>query len=462
MKQSLRETLRGEELKIMKLTTKLLLAFLLVSIISCGIIVLFTRVATNRELDKFVSDRYKSELVEELGKYYQQHQTWDGVDAEFKQFGREGYQRDDKHPLFFSIAEPDGKIVVAGTDRKLGEILSAEELSHCSPIQVEDKTVGLLLLATSPDRNPLEDEFLRRLNGSIFLSAVSTIIVALLLGVIISRSITRPIRELTKATHAMADGNLNQKVNVRSRDEIGELAESFNKMSSDLSRSFNLRKQMTADIAHELRTPLSLIIGHAEGVHDGVLEPSRENFEIIREEAERLEKLVNDLRTLSLADAGELSVDFQPVNINNLMSDVYTHYISLFNQHRITLNLKPAPVILTANLDPSRFTQVLNNILDNALRYTPEGGSVDMETEQVKDKIQISIQDDGEGVTPEEAAHLFDRFYRADESRNRNDGGSGLGLAIAKSIIEMHNGKIWAESEKGKGLRIIIQLPTVN
>ena len=446
----------------MKLTTKLLLAFLLVSVISSGIIVLFTRVATNREFEKFVSDRYKYELVEELGKYYQQNQTWDGVEKAFKQFGREPNDHDYDRPLFFSIAEPDGKIVVAGTDRKMGEILSAEELSHCSPIQVENKTVGVLLLAYSPDRNPMEDEFLRRLNGSIFLSAVGTIIVALFLGILLSRSITRPIRELTKATHAMADGNLNQKVNVRSRDEIGELAESFNKMSSDLSRSFNLRKQMTADIAHELRTPLSLIIGHAEGVHDGVLEPNHENFEIIREEAERLEHLVNDLRTLSLADAGELSVDFQPININNLISDIYTHYISPFNQQRITLNLKPASVTLTANLDPSRFTQVLNNILDNALHYTPAGGSVDIETKLVENKIQISIQDNGEGVTPEEAAHLFDRFYRADEARNRNDGGSGLGLAIAKSIIDMHGGKIWAESEKGKGLKMVIKLPNGN
>ncbi|MBE0671340.1 MAG: HAMP domain-containing protein [Anaerolineales bacterium] len=443
----------------MKLTTKLLVAFLLVSMVSSGIIVLFTRVATNREFEKFVSDRYKAELVEELGKYYQQNQTWAGVDKTFRQFGRDPNNHDYNRPLFFSIAEPDGRIVVAGAGRKLGEVLNAEELSHCTPIQAENKTVGVLLLAMSPDRNPLEDEFLRRLNGSIFLSAIGTVIVALFLGIILSRSITRPIRELTKATHAMADGNLNQKVKVRSRDEIGELGESFNKMSSDLSRSFNLRKQMTADIAHELRTPLSLIIGHAEGVHDGVLEPTHENFEIIREEAERLEKLVNDLRTLSLADAGELSVDFQALDVNNIISDVYTHYISLFNQQRITLNLKPGPVILRANLDPSRFTQVLNNILDNALRYTPADGVVDIETKLVDNKIQISVQDNGEGVNPEEAARLFDRFYRADESRTRDDGGSGLGLAIAKSIVEMHKGRIWAESEKGKGLKVLIELP---
>jgi signal transduction histidine kinase len=257
----------------------------------------------------------------------------------------------------------------------------------------------------------------------------------------------------------MTDSNLGQQVPVRSRDEIGELAQAFNKMSNDLARSFNLRKQMTADIAHELRTPLSLILGHAEGVKDGVLEPNRENFEIIREEAERLEHLVNDLRTLSLADAGELSVDFQPVNVNNFMNDIHTHYISLFNQKRLTLNLALAPVMLTANLDPNRFAQVINNILDNALRHTPEGGRVELKTQLTENRIQLSIKDSGEGVSSEDAAHLFDRFYRVDESRNRNDGGSGLGLAIAKSIVEMHGGKIWAESEKGNGLKVVIELP---
>jgi len=248
-------------------------------------------------------------------------------------------------------------------------------------------------------------------------------------------------------------------VPVRSQDEIGELASSFNKMNDDLGRSFNLRKQMTADIAHELRTPLSLIIGHAEAVHDGVLPPTKENFEIIREEAERLEQLVNDLRTLSLADAGELSVDFQPVDVNKLLGDIQTHYMTPFNQKRITLNLQSAPGILTANLDPVRFSQVLTNILDNALRYTPENGRVVMAVKQNVDQVEISIQDSGEGVTSEEAAHLFDRFYRADASRTRDEGGSGLGLAIAKSIAEMHKGKIWAESEKGKGLKVIIQVP---
>ena len=443
----------------MKLTTKLILAFLLVSLFSSGIIVVFTRIATNREFDKFVNDRYKAELVDELIKYYEDNHTWMGLEGVFFAYDQSHARQGEPRPLFFSIADTTGKIIVPGMKYAVGEAVSADMLRTGTELQVENKTVGILLYDTAPGKNPLEDEFIHRINNSIFLSGIGTVILALILGTILSRTITRPIRELTKATHEMAGEKFGQTVTVHSRDEIGELAESFNKMSGDLARSFNLRKQMTADIAHELRTPLSLIIGHAEAVHDGVLPPSTDNFEIIREEANRLEQLVNDLRILSLADAGELSLDFQPADINKLLSDIKTHYMIPFNQKRIALNLQPAPGILQANLDPIRFSQVLTNILDNALRYTPENGRVDIYTAQNGGQIEITIQDSGEGVTPEEAAHLFDRFYRADPSRTRDDGGSGLGLAIAKSIIEMHKGKIWAESQKGSGLKVIIHLP---
>ncbi|GAB4496688.1 MAG: ATP-binding protein [Anaerolineales bacterium] len=443
----------------MRLSTKLILAFLFISIFSTGIIVLSSRILANHEFDRFVSDRYEHELAEELADYYEEHGSWVGVEKEFQNFGSRPNLSDGARPLNFSISDPHGRIVVAGIGKKIGEPCSDKEFENGYPIRSDDETVGVLIIPNAPDRSPLDYEFLRRLNRSVFLSGFVTLSIAVLIGILLSRSISHPIRELTKATRNMADGNLGQQVPVRSRDEIGKLAQSFNKMSADLARSFNLRKQMTADIAHELRTPLSLILGHAEGVKDGVLEPSRENFEIIREEAERLEHLVSDLRTLSLADAGELSVDFQLVDVNALMSDVHSHYLTLFNQKRITLDFEPAAATLQANLDPSRFAQVINNILDNALRHTPAGGRVELQTQLSGNRIQLSVKDSGDGVTAEEAQHLFDRFYRVDESRNRNDGGSGLGLAIAKSIVEMHKGRIWAESEKGKGLRVVIELP---
>lgn len=446
----------------MRLTTKLILAFLLVSLFSTGMVAAFSSMATNREFDRFVNDRYRTELVEQLQVYYSEFRTWNGIEGAFVSFDRGDHSRPgDPHVLYFSIADSSGKILVPGAQYTAGYQVSVSELENGTPIQVDGETVGILLYELTPDRNPLEDEFLQRIGRSILASGVGTVILALILGAILSRTITRPIRELTSATHELAGQKFGHTVKVHSRDEIGDLAESFNKMSVDLARSFNLRKQMTADIAHELRTPLSLIIGHAEAVHDGVLPPSAENFEIIREEAGRLEQLVNDLRTLSLADAGELSAEFQSVDLNRLLEDTQAHYLTPFNQKRITLDLKPCAASIQVSLDPVRFAQVLTNILDNALKYTPENGRVEISLQRSADRAEICVQDSGPGVSPQEAEHLFDRFYRADEARNRNDGGSGLGLAIAKSIVEMHHGMIRAESQPGHGLRVLINLPVL-
>ena len=442
------------------LTSKLILAFLAVSLISIGVIIASTRFSTNREFDKFLSNQFKTELAEELARYYETNKTWDNIgQADLglttTQFGpQEGW------PSNFNVTDANGIVVMESFAHKIGDTVGADILEKSTVIHVNEETVGYLLIEKPPDkRDPMGDEFIKRLDLSLFLIAIYTLILAFIFGAILSRTITRPIRELTKATHEMAGGKFGQQVPVRSRDEIGELASSFNKMNNGLARSFNLRKQMTADIAHELRTPLSLIIGHAEAVHDRVLPPSRENFEIIREEASRLEQLVDDLRILSLADAGELSLDFQPMDINKLLGDIRSHYDYQFSQKRITMDFKPTADLPKVNLDPVRFSQVLTNILDNAFRHTSEGGLVSIITQQMEDKIQITIQDNGEGVQADEATHLFDRFYRADESRTRDEGGSGLGLAIARSIIEMHKGRIWAESEKGKGFKLVIQLP---
>jgi signal transduction histidine kinase len=249
---------------------------------------------------------------------------------------------------------------------------------------------------------------------------------------------------------------------VRSNDELGELAQAFNRMSSELSRSVNARKQMTADIAHELRTPLSLILGHAEAVHDGVLPPTPENFEIIREEATRLEHLVNDLRILSLADAGELSIAPQIIETQRLLQEVAAIYQYQTQRKNITLDLDIASPLSNVEVDPGRMTQVLTNILDNALRHTPEGGRIVLSAKDVDDQVELAIQDSGPGLKPEDIDRIFDRFYRTDSSRQRDGdfpSGSGLGLAIARSIVQAHGGQLSAESEPGNGLKVMIRLP---
>jgi signal transduction histidine kinase len=194
-------------------------------------------------------------------------------------------------------------------------------------------------------------------------------------------------------------------------------------------------------------------------VHDGVLPPSPENFEIIREEATRLEHLVNDLRTLSLADAGELSMQSQTVDPERLLQDVASLYQYQAQKRNITLALDIAPALPPIEVDPVRMTQVLTNILDNAMRHTPQGGRILLAGKRVQNDIELSVQDSGPGLEIEDADRIFERLYRTDASRQREDGGSGLGLAIAKSIVQAHNGQISAESKAGQGLKIKIRLP---
>jgi len=350
--------------------------------------------------------------------------------------------------------------VLAGQGYQTGMVISPSNISTGIPILANNKTVGILLINRPIYRIGSPGSlFLDRFNLQILLSGLTAIGLALLLAIILSRTLTRPIRELTSATQVVSEGNLAQQVPVRSRDELGQLATSFNHMSADLVRSLTLRRQMTADIAHELRTPVSVILGHAEAVHDGVMMPSLETFEIIRDEAERLDSLIEDLRTLSRADAGELPIEFQPVSPARLLEKVQAIHKPGAAQKNITVSLQVGSDLPEISADPGRMVQVLSNLVDNALLYTPEGGQVCLFAHVVAGDLEFRVQDSGPGIAENELQRVFDRFYRSDPSRQRNEGGSGLGLAIARSIVEKHNGRIWAESKPGEGTTIVIRLP---
>ena len=443
------------------ITLKMVLAFLGIALISIMLIVLLARWNTGTEFTRFVSDRWGTDVADNLGRYYQSNGSWEGVQKAIIRFSnqeRPGF--DITRKPFFTLADEQGRVIYPGPGYKLGDKARSADLNQGIPIEVDEIKVGTLMLGkVPPERIPRETEFIQRTNQMLVLSALGASVVALLIGIFLSKTLTRPIRELTEATHAVAEGKLGQQVSVRSKDEMGELAKSFNKMSTDLARSTEARKQMTADIAHELRTPLSLIIGHAEAVHDEVLPPTKENFEIIREEALRLEHLVDDLRILSLADAGELRIDLQAVSPQKLLNDLQATYQHIANQKNVTISVETSSKLPMLNIDPGRMTQVLTNILDNALQHTPEGELINLSARSVDDSVELSIQDSGPGIEGEDVNRIFNRFYRADEARNRDDGGSGLGLAIAKSIVLAHNGQIWAESEPGQGLTVHIKIP---
>ncbi len=446
------------------ISTKLILAFLSIGIVSVMIIFMTARWNTRQEFIRFLSDQNRTDIVTLLTNYYETNGSWSGVESIWLQSNYPQPQQQNGFPpprrIPFTLCDKNGTVLIANERYKVGDKVPEKDLKEGVAITDEGNVVGMLVPMTVQFQGqPRELEFIERINMTLFYGALIGAVIALLLGAFLSRSLTRPIRELTKATHAVSEGDLSQQVPVRSKDELGELAQAFNRMSAELSRSVNTRKQMTADIAHELRTPLSLILGHAEAVHDGVLPPTHENFEIIREEATRLEHLVNDLRTLSLADAGELSIQVQTIEPQRLVNEVSSLYQYQAQRKNITFQLDLAPHLPNIEVDPGRMTQVLTNILDNALRHTPEGGRILLAAQEVNDMVELSIQDSGPGLNLEDIDRIFERFYRADPSRQREDGGSGLGLAIAKSIVQAHGGQVSAESEPGAGLKVKIRLP---
>ena len=450
------------------ISTKLILAFLSIGIISIAILFTTARSSTRPAFISFLSDQAEKDLIGELAIYHLKNGSWAGVERIFL------FREDPKQPSFgtvpadkkivpFTLADENGKVIISNERYKVGDRVPQSDMMHGVSITEDGKIIGILLPMRVPfEGQPREVEFIESTNRTLLYGALMAAIIALLLGIFLSRTLTRPIRELTQATHAVSEGDLSQQVPIRSNDELGELGKAFNKMSTELSRSVNARKQMTADIAHELRTPLSLILGHAEAVHDGVLPPTRENFEIIREEATRLEHLVDDLRILSLADAGELTINPQTIEPQRLLQEVAAIYQYQAQRKNITLDLDITSPLSDIEVDPGRMTQVLTNILDNALRHTPEGGRIVLSAKDTNDQVELTIEDSGPGLKAEDIDRIFNRFYRTDSSRQRDGafpGGSGLGLAIARSIVQAHSGQLSAESEAGKGLKVIVRLP---
>jgi len=272
-----------------------------------------------------------------------------------------------------------------------------------------------------------------------------------------------PLINVMTAADAVADGDLSVRVPERGPGEFRRLSESFNRMVDKLASADQQRRNMTADVAHELRTPIHILRGNLEGLLDGVYEATPEQIESMLDETRLLSRLVDDLQTISLAEAGQLHLNLEQVNIAELLADVRTSFIGQAEELGVTLMVDvedaDLTVDLTVNADAGRLDQVLGNLVANALRYTRAETCIRLEAESSTNGVRLRIRDEGQGIPPEDLPFIFDRFYRADKSRTREEGGSGLGLAIARQIIQLHQGKISVESELGKGTTFTIDLP---
>ncbi len=445
----------------MRLGPKLTLSFLAVGLAGVALVALLASRNTEREFQQFIFNEYRGSLVDQLTAYYTAHQGWVGVAAmePFPQTVPFSRERGGPPGVPLTVTDARGVVVLPSFGFSAGQVLSTGDLAGGEPVNVDGQVVGWVVGGRERlGASPAEVAFVDRIRRILVQGALGAASLSLLLGVVLARALTRPIRALTAATHEVAEGHFDQKVSVRSRDELGQLAYSFNQMSAELARLQGLRRQMTADIAHELRTPISIVLGHTEAVHDGVLPLTTETFEVIRDEALRLERLVEDLRTLSRADAGELTLAPAPTSPVALLQQAAKAYRPQTEQKQIELQVAEQGEVPQVSVDPGRMAQVLNNLLDNALRHTPAGGVIRLSAAAHEDSVRIQVQDNGPGIAADDLPRVFERMYRADKARQR-EAGSGLGLAIARSIVVGHGGRIWAESEPGHGATIVIELP---
>ncbi|MBX7233882.1 MAG: HAMP domain-containing histidine kinase [Caldilineales bacterium] len=443
------------------LTLKLTLSFLVVGLIGAVLVALFVGLRTRSEFDRFVLDAYQSNLLQSLTSFYQEEGSWENIGAiVIRTPWRHGPEF---APAPVVLADGVGEVIYGGGSYQVGQKLSRADLTRAVPVAVDGQVVGRLLfetdgVATSSRPSP-EAAFLQRVNRAILFGALGATAAALLLGILLARGISGPVRDLTLATQAVAQGELGRQVEVHTRDEIGELAASFNRMSTDLARESELRRQMTADIAHDLRTPLSVILGYTEALSDGKLKGAPAMYGVMHDEAMHLQRLIDDLRTLSLADAGELSLALVKCAPQSLLDRVAAAHAVAAAEKNITLQVRADPTLPEVMVDPERMAQVLNNLVSNALRFTLSGGSVSLAAEAAPGQVRLLVRDSGVGIAADDLPKVFERFYRGDRARSESEGESGLGLAIAKSLTEAQGGRISVASEVGQGTTFTITLP---
>ena len=472
-----------------RLWLKLLAGFILVAVVAVGLVAVLANRVTTRQFEIYISQgrQVRAErLAPAFAAYYAQTGSWAGVDAwmasletatpaeqgqgqgQGQRRGRIGSAAADR----LVLADAEGRVLADTGGELAGQRLSEAELALGTPIEVAGQLVGILLVPSGDAVHPsLEGEFLRRVNDSLLLAGLAAVAVALVLGLWLARQLTAPLRALTDASQRLALGKLDPsqhgdvpQVETRSRDEIGELSRAFNQMARSLARQESLRRNLMADIAHELRTPLSVIRSDLEALLDGVYQPTPDALGSLHEETLLLSRLVDDLRALAQAEAGQLRLEPRPVDLGGLLRGAIASFAAHAEAQDQALSLDLAPHLPLVNADPQRVQQVLANLISNALRHAAGvrqergGGHVVVSARQRGGEAQVTVADDGPGIRPEDLRHVFDRFWRGDGART---GGSGLGLAIARELVLAHGGRIWVESEPGWGASFFFTLPSV-
>ena len=465
------------------LIVKLMGAFLILIIVSALIISVSTSIQIKHAFVNYSSEnrkQYSNRLAESLVSYYNANSGWSGIDAlldsvpaekgSIEGTGREGSRHamgmgmmKDESSQRILLADEKRTVLYDSSRELTGKLLPDEEAQSGIKLTSGDKSIGFLMVySEAMGVGTPAAEFFKSVNHSIVLSVLVSLAIAIVLGAILFNQVTSPLRQLKKAADAVGKGNLKERVSIRSHDEFADVGRSFNQMAESLEMAEQARLHYMADIAHELRTPLTAIQGTVEAMQDKILPLDEEQLENLHSQADLLNRLVNDLRLLSLAETGHLKLDLKPVNPGTLTRQIVEGMKTLAAPKKIILQADIPDQCVEIMLDTDRYAQILNNLITNAIRYTPEQGTIIINLRQPGKGLVVSVSDNGSGIPADDLPHVFDRFYRADKSRSRASGGAGLGLAIVRQLVEAHGGEISVTSpagESGKGTRFEIRMP---
>ena len=443
---------------IYRLWFRLSLVFAVIIVLTVVTIYFFAsqRIATEVEYYEQISAQYRTnQIVYGLGNHYLgQQASWEGVQSVVEDASRvSGTEVILVAVNGTVIADSQGELVGMNYTDSSGDpiVLSLGPLN-----------LGTVYITPDPEAEPFIAPFRRlsaSINRSLLLAGSLAIVIALILTFILSRRMSAPIGVLANTARQLGRGDLSQRVQFRGKGEVGILAQAFNSMAADLEHAEQLRRSLVADVAHELRPPLSNIRGYLEAIRDRVVRPNAATIRSLHEETALLSRLVDELQELSLAEAGELKLVYRAEDIAKIVKEAVTSWQPQVAAKEILLSLDLPRNLPLVNIDRQRVKQVLHNLLENAVAHTDKGGTITVAAAKKGNWVEISVSDTGKGIPTEDLPNIFERFYRVDRSRARATRGSGLGLTIAKRLVEAHGGEITVQSELGKGSRFSFTLP---
>jgi signal transduction histidine kinase len=464
-------------MRVRSLRVRLLLMFMLVAFIAVGAIAVFASRATGGAFEHYLARQQSGDhqLISQIMTAYSQNPQ------KVQPLVVQAAQAAKLRIIVVNhannvIADSDGQLT--GQPLTVSDLIALESMknppsgnSSSATTQPPPRPKPLRIISTDNEdmsfgsaplemgKGTPEENFLNSVNSSMLQAVIVAGFVALLLTLILSNTILRPIRALTLATSRMEQGDLSQRVKIKTKDEIGGLAHAFNTMAESLERSEQLRRNLMSDVAHELRTPLTNIRGYLEALQDQLVEPDPDVIALLHEEAVLLSRLVTDLQDLTLAEAGQLHLQLAPIALEDIITIAVNGLALQAKSKQLSLQVDVPTDLPLVEADPQRVGQILRNLLSNAIKHTLPEGKICVSAKATGQDVEVSVQDTGVGIAAEHLPYLFKRFYRADRSRSRATGGTGLGLAIVEQLVQAHGGHVSVKSEVGKGTCFTFTLP---